>query len=162
MSGKDMMTTTDRTTETRTHRRQRQHTGPKPKDLAGTDVPEEFADQVEAGRGDLQYAQVPAWLLFAASPQALTCYMLLKLCVRPGSTQAAPTREHLARAVGLKKADGVDRYRTELKNLGAIDMKTKRHGMKQRTIYTVHWNPPEGFKGPLTKREWMSQEFPDE
>jgi hypothetical protein len=159
-----MMTTTDR--RTGPSKRQRRglpgSTTSAPKGGSRTDVPEEFSDQVESGRGDLQYAQVPAWLMFAVSPQALTCYMMLKLCVRPGSTQAAPTRDHLARALGLKKAESVDKYRDELASVGAMSMRTVRRGMQQRTIYTLNWSPPENFNGPLTKREWMAREFPIE
>jgi hypothetical protein len=127
-----------------------------------TDLPEEFHDEVEAGPGELQYAQVPAWVIFRFSPSAQTCYSLLKLCVKPGTKSAAPTQDQLARACGLSRRDKVKPYLDELAGGGAIAMRTVRRGMKRRTLYTVNWLPPKGFDGPLTKREWIAREWPDE
>lgn len=111
-------------------------------------------DEVVVGRGPA-YVQVPLWIVFSGvSPTALALYNLFAAHVnaRRGDREVWPSRPDLAGWLSLKKASSVDRYITELVDLGAVDVHRRRtrDGMRTRNQYVIHFEPPPGHTGPRT------------
>jgi hypothetical protein len=102
------------------------------------------------------YTPVPVWVLLSGcTAQAYRMYAFLAEHINnrtPGKRIAFPSQKAIAKALGLKDARDVARYRDELADLGAIRFEEFRYagGMRRRYRYWVRFNPPEGYTGMLS------------
>ncbi|WP_167163030.1 helix-turn-helix domain-containing protein [Streptomyces sp. MBT27] len=125
-----------------------------------TAFPEPEHDIVVAGRmPTVTFTKVPNWVLLSGiKPQAQALYIQLRmhLNMTRGDEEVWPSQESLAARLGLSRVQSLTRYFEELEELGAIERKIERYSdrMRQRTKYTIHHLPPEGYDGPLNLAEW--------
>lgn len=114
--------------------------------------------EIIGGRQPAPYSKTPIWLIFAVSPMARALYDVLAahLNYERGDSHVWPTRETLAELMGVKQARSVDKYLKELETAGAIDVihrKTSK-GMRDRNVYVIHHDPPDGYTGPRSMPEY--------
>ena len=127
-------------------------------------------DRIRVGR-IAPYVQIAHWVMLAdVSKAAKTLYVLLHMHVNTmrGDRAVWPKRAFLARILGHKRPQSLEKYFHELIALNAIEM--EREYFKDRPgyrhIYTVHETPPAGYDGFLSLEdaydEWrMSNEGGD-
>uniref|UniRef100_UPI003F49975C hypothetical protein n=1 Tax=Streptomyces sp. CA-136453 TaxID=3240050 RepID=UPI003F49975C len=119
-------------------------------------------DIVKLGRmPDVRFTRVPNWVLLSGiKPQAQALYvqLLMHVNLTRGDTEVWPSQESLAARLGLNRVQSLNPYFEQLEELGAIERENKRYAgrMRQRTIYTVHLVPPEGYEGPMDLEEWSA------
>lgn len=124
------------------------------------DLPEPEHDTVVAGRmPKVKFTQVPNWVMLSGiKPQAQALYvqLLMHLNLTRGDMEVWPTQESLAGRLGLNRVQSLNPYFEQLEELGAIERKIRRYAgrMRQRTKYTIHLLPPDGYEGPMLLEEW--------
>ncbi len=106
--------------------------------------------EIIAGRKALAFTQIPHWVLLSGvSARAVQLYTLYHMHAngQRGDGQVWPSRAFLAWAMGMSKGAKIDRYNKELVQLGAIDIRKKKHLRGWHNIITVHETPPEAYTG---------------
>ncbi|MFC4049033.1 helix-turn-helix domain-containing protein [Actinomadura syzygii] len=97
---------------------------------------------------------LPDWVALSgisARAQALYWQLAVHLNRRRGDRVVFPSRQNLAARLGFSQARTIDRYLTELIEVGAIDKRTTRtSGMRSRNFYVLHLQPRPGYQGPRT------------
>lgn len=114
-------------------------------------------DEIAPGRGDVDKVEVPEWLILSGcSARGLQLYQMLRLRLnrRRRDRKVWPGLATLAVMMKLKTSESVSTYVKELKKLGAIDVDQGR--MPRRNIYVIHFEPPDGYAGPLCLEDWDS------
>jgi hypothetical protein len=129
--------------------------------------------EVKAGRG-APFTDVGEWVVLAIgengkpiSDRACRIYWLLRAHVNRAlrdangnpTNKAYPMIASLAEMIGISKTDYISKALKELVFIGAIEVEVQRfnRGMRQRNLYTVHREPPEGYEGFLSTNEWHAQ-----
>ncbi len=101
------------------------------------------------------WTQLHDWVRISGiSPTASSLYWVMKMhvYVRAGDNSVKTSTDELAALCGLSRGDKVTRYVRELEGIGAVS--SKLEGMPARKVYVVHEDPPPGYTGPLTLKEW--------
>lgn len=113
----------------------------------------ETAEQLEVQVGRrAPYSQVGDWVLLAPiRPHAKTLYWALSAHINTSrdDTRVWPTQDMLAEILGLSRGDKVKPYMDELVAIDAVAVRKARYagGLRERSVYTIHQSPPEGFAG---------------
>jgi hypothetical protein len=119
--------------------------------------------QVIAGRRE-PFTQCPDWILLApVSRGAKLCYWTLKAHVnmereKVGNTEVWPTQNMIAEIMGLAEGRQIRPYLKQLITIEAIEVRKVRHRgkMRQRSIYTVHGTPPDGYDNPKSLKDFYA------
>ncbi|MFF9345323.1 hypothetical protein ACF1CG_36890 [Streptomyces sp. NPDC014773] len=126
-------------------------------------------DEIRVGRRSrFRFTQTPQWalLMLPLSDAGYRAYSLLLAHVNTqrDDTVVWPHQKSLAAMLG-KRPEAVSRVITkELKPLGLVDVEPVRYGAnrsRQRNIYTVHEEPPEGWEGHASLSEWYADHKPE-
>lgn len=125
-------------------------------DTSATDTAEQL--EVQVGRR-APYSQVGDWVLLAPiRPSAKTLYWALSAHINTtrDDTIVWPTQDMLAEVLGLSRGDKVKTYMDELVAIDAVHIRKARYagGLRERSMYTVHQSPPEGYEGLESLREF--------
>lgn len=110
---------------------------------------------VVSGRGNIQYGQVPAWILLSQDAHACRVYAILSLFKNHTEDVVYPGLDWIAGALGVTKTDSISRHIDKLVACGAVHRERGRSadGLRTRNRYTLHWLPPEGYGGPMSTRD---------
>jgi hypothetical protein len=105
------------------------------------------------------------WLILSSvHPIAKTLWDFLAAHLNParGEREAWPTKDTIAKFLGLKQARSIDPYVSQLVGIGALQTRTVRYagGMRQRIVYRVNNLPPEGYDGPATTGDYYDRTGP--
>jgi hypothetical protein len=126
-------------------------------------------DEIRPGRRSrFRFTQTPQWtlLMLSLSDAGYRAYSLLLAHVNTerDDTVVWPHQKSLAAMLG-KRPEAVSRViNKELKPLGLVDVEPVRYGAnksRQRNIYTVHEEPPEGWEGCASISEWYATNRPE-
>src|SRR5690625_7358107 len=101
---------------------------------------------VVSGRGNIQYGQVPAWILLSQDAHACRVYAILSLFKNHHDDVVYPSLDWIAGALGVTKTDSISKHIDKLVACGAVHRERGRSadGLRTRNRYTLHWLPPEG------------------
>lgn len=110
---------------------------------------------VVSGRGNIQYGQVPAWILLSQDAHACRVYAILSLFKNHQNDIVYPGLDWIAGALGVTKTDSISKHIDKLVACGAVHRERGRSadGLRTRNKYTLHWLPPEGYGGPMSTRD---------
>jgi len=110
---------------------------------------------VVSGRGNIQYGQVPAWILLSQDAHACRVYAILSLFKNHHDDVVYPSLDWIAGALGVTKTDSISKHIDKLVACGAVHRERGRSadGLRTRNRYTLHWLPPEGYEGPMSTRD---------
>ena len=110
---------------------------------------------VVSGRGNIQYGQVPAWILLSQDAHACRVYAILSLFKNHHDDVVYPGLDWIAGALGVKKTEKISKHIDKLVACGAVHRERGRSadGLRTRNRYTLHWLPPEGYEGPMSTRD---------
>ena len=102
------------------------------------------------------------WVLLAPiSPAARQLYLLMAMHLNPNraSAEVWPSKNALAKMMGLSKPASLDRYLTELYDAQMVraTSTTLSGGMRARNHYTLRTRPPKGWRSPTSVGEWYTQ-----
>ena len=102
------------------------------------------------------------WVLLAPiSPTARQLYLLMAMHLNPNraSAEVWPSKNALAKMMGLSKPASLDRYLTELYDAQMVraTSTTLSGGMRARNHYTLRTRPPKGWRSPTSVGEWYTQ-----
>jgi hypothetical protein len=117
--------------------------------------------EIEHGRAELPWSRAHDWVtLSGVSAPAKALYLIYQMHLNRlrDDNLAWPGLTALAEMLGLSRADKITPLNRELEALGAIDI--MRKGMPRRNVYVVHSTPPEGYRGPLTLKDWYGRNAP--
>jgi hypothetical protein len=119
-------------------------------------LPEEVV--FELGRR-APYSQVGDWVMLSGvDPKASALYWFLYAHVnqKRGDSEVWPGKEIQAVFMKLSRGDKVDPYLKQLVGINAIEIRRERmaNGMRTRNKYTIHQQPPEGYAGPRSMKDW--------
>ena len=116
---------------------------------------EEVGFTTRGARRAVPWTQLHDWVRISGiSSKAAALYWVIKMhvYVRSGDFTVKITTDELAAFIELSRGDKMARYMRELEDIGAIS--SKLVGVPATKVYTVHEEPPEGYTGPLTLKEW--------
>lgn len=108
---------------------------------------------------DTYFVIIPLWILERASGEAIKLYGVLSTYLNPTSRIVWPSRQTLADKLGKSRPESVDRYLTELSDLGAIKIipRYRADGGRTSSAYRIVRTPPpktaEGWTPPPLKTE---------
>lgn len=110
---------------------------------------------VVSGRGNIQYGQVPAWILLSQDAHACRVYAILSLFKNHNDDVVYPSLDWIAGALGVTKTDSISKHIDKLVACGAVHRERGRSadGLRTRNRYTLHWLPPAGYEGPMSTRD---------
>jgi hypothetical protein len=117
--------------------------------------------EVEA-EDELPFVQLGHWVaLSGVSAGALALYWMLAMHLNRtrGDRYVWPTTDILAHMLGYSRGDKIKRFVDELVVIGAIrvisvpDLK----GPQKRNVYRLRRNPPEGYAGPVSLKQFYAQ-----
>jgi len=110
---------------------------------------------VVSGRGNIQYGQVPAWILLSQDAHACRVYAILSLFKNHHDDVVYPGLDWIAGALGVTKTEKISKHIDKLVACGAVHRERGRSadGLRTRNRYTLHWLPPEGYEGPMSTRD---------
>lgn len=110
---------------------------------------------VVSGRGNIQYGQVPAWILLSQDAHACRVYAILSLFKNHNDDVVYPGLDWIAGALGVTKTEKISKHIDKLVACGAVHRERGRSadGLRTRNRYTLHWLPPEGYEGPMSTRD---------
>jgi hypothetical protein len=117
--------------------------------------------EVEA-EDDVPFVQLGHWVaLSGVSAGALALYWMLAMHLNRtrGDRYVWPTTDILAHMLGYSRGDKIKRFVDELVSIGAIrvisvpDVK----GPQKRNVYRLRRNPPDGYPGPVSLKEFYAQ-----
>lgn len=98
------------------------------------------------------WTMLPDWVALSgisARAQALYWQLALHLNRRRGDRIVFPSRQNLANRLGFTQPRTIDRYLTELIQVGAIDKHTTRTSARRsRNFYVLHLEPRPGYPRP--------------
>ncbi|WP_131787344.1 helix-turn-helix domain-containing protein, partial [Protofrankia symbiont of Coriaria ruscifolia] len=120
-------------------------------------------EQIEIAVGRrAPYTQLGDWVALSGitdHAKALYWHLSMHINTRRGDTEVWPTRDVLAEWSGFSRPNSIDRYLTELVDLGAIEIVTSRYanGMRSRNCYMIHQSPPAGYTGPTSLAEFYER-----
>lgn len=117
--------------------------------------------EVVNGRVSAPFVQVPLWVVFGASAKARALYEAIAAhrdWWAGGNRSENVTLSVLAELIDVKKPSSVHPYVRELVELGAIDVVRRKtvDGMNAPNVYVIHTEPPDGFTGPRTVKEYRA------
>lgn len=114
---------------------------------------------LSTGRGHIQYAQVPAWVILSPiSAQAVRAYAFIQLHLRAGENTAFPSMKAIGAALGIKHDFKATRYIDELVAIGAVDREQRDIGnLRVRNHYQLHWLPPDTYMGVESLTDWRNR-----
>lgn len=117
--------------------------------------------EIEA-EDELPFVQLGHWVaLSGVSAGALALYWMLAMHLNRtrGDRYVWPTTDILAHMLGYSRGDKIKRFVDELVAIGAIrvisvpDLK----GPQKRNVYRLRRNPPEGYAGPVSLKQFYAQ-----
>ncbi|WP_431959418.1 hypothetical protein [Actinacidiphila sp. bgisy160] len=116
--------------------------------------------EVRAGRR-APFTMVGDWVLLSGvKPAAHTLYWALSahVSMTRGDADVWPTQEVLAQICGFSRTQSLTPYLDQLVEIGAIESELIRYAgnSRQRYRYTVHENPPEGYTGPVSFKDFYA------
>ncbi|MEV4454377.1 hypothetical protein [Microbispora sp. NPDC049633] len=116
---------------------------------------------IVGGRQPAPFAMVPLWVMFSTTPQAQALYGILAAHVNPDrdDRNVWPSRATLAEMLGFNRPASVDRYLSELQEIGAVDVIVRRrtNGSQMANAYVVHHQPPDGYTGIRSMRDYYAR-----
>jgi hypothetical protein len=116
---------------------------------------EEVGFTTRGARRAVPWTQLHDWVRISGiSSKAAALYWVIKMhvYVRSGDFTVKITTDELAAFIELSRGDKMARYMRELEDIGAIS--SRLVGVPATKVYTVHEEPPDGYTGPLTLKEW--------
>lgn len=128
--------------------------------VSGEDIEEQL--EIAAGRR-VPFTQLGDWVALTPglSPQAKTLYWHLSMhvSITRSDDWVWPSQQVLAEWLGFNRVQSVNRYVDELVAIGALEVELVRYagGMRQRSRYTVHGTPPEGFAGLVSLKDFYTE-----
>lgn len=114
----------------------------------------------DGARRATAYTVLHDWVrLSGITAQAVSLYWAIKMHVyylAGDKVVEDVTTDTLAQLCNLGRGDKVARYLRELENIGALE--TVRTGMYGVNAYLVHEDPPDGYQGPVTLKQWYEMQ----
>ncbi|WNO25863.1 helix-turn-helix DNA binding domain protein [Arthrobacter phage Altadena] len=128
-----------------------------PNDAEVVDEAGELVDYPPEETTDSYFVMIPLWILDRASGEAIKLYGVLSTYLNSTSRIVWPSRQTLADRLGKSRPESIDRYLTELSDLGALKI-IKRYrpdGGQTSNAYRIVRTPPRGLQGtpPLKTAE---------
>lgn len=104
------------------------------------------------------FAQLPDWVALAGitcQAQALYWHLAMHVNVARGDGMARPSKDELARRIGIKDPRKINRYLDELEGISALQVERQHYmgGMRARNRYYLRFEPPADHEGPRSNAE---------
>ncbi|QTF82140.1 RepA-like replication initiator [Arthrobacter phage Prairie] len=93
---------------------------------------------------DTYFVMVPLWVLERVSGEAIKLYGILSTYLNPNTRIVWPSRQTLADRLGKSRPESIDRYLTELSEIGAVGIipRFRPDGGRTSNAYRIYRIPP--------------------